>query len=798
MPVAAAGADEYLPAARACVGQLDMLRPPAEGNADRVAAILKKGFASLDRADAALQREIEALAPDKKPLRGTADKRLAADLARLRSAACRVALVRGDLYKSAAAALPAGHAARDACIADALGVYRSLRVAYHDIAPGLMGYLGEAAVQRLAGDAAAARAVVQTVLQIPDDPKAPVVAELKRLAMLEDLEAQLLADPAKAVAAAEALRAGKAYKDRPEWQARADYVSARALAAQAEALAADGPDAPRRADLLRRAAALLRRDGVAAAAPAYDRLAALVHIEILSGAPLLARDELLGWADLLSAAGRDEAVTFYDRARDLSGEPLGHRQLLAYVALAMRQGRWPDVADACDRLLQDLPAADPDRPAALQWRAAALVKVLGAAEADRRRDLAPRAAAALDAVVESTAPAPVRRDALRQWVAAEGERRGLAACVDRLDAHPDLVAGDPYLVYCRAAGAYQRTADQWSEGALAEAEAKVRARGIAADLGKLGPVAAAAGDRGVAARGALLRATILARPPVRDADGALAVLRAEDAALKADPVVAGAAAWARVEVLLDLGLIEEAFKALAEVPEGFGEGSPVARLRLAEALAARYPDIAAAGRDEVQRRVLGLCDAAMAQAAGDDGSAAVTVRAARSLLGVGAAADARRVLEKALVSEKVRGDPRRLEECSLLMAEAYRRGGQLNQAAGLLDELAARFPKSLEVHLSRGRCRMDLARPARAAESFRAARDLARPGREDWCRATLALGEALAAGDHAADAGDILRVAEALYPDFGSPELRGQMRRLRRRLETQTPGDAVRPPQPKG
>lgn len=43
-----------------------------------------------------------------------------------------------------------------------------------------------------------------------------------------------------------------------------------------------------------------------------------------------------------------------------------------------------------------------------------------------------------------------------------------------------------------------------------------------------------------------------------------------------------------------------------------------------------------------------------------------------------------------------------------------------------------------------------------------------------------------------AAAADLLRVAEALYPNFGNPELRSQMRLMRRRLEDEGQGPAGR------
>jgi len=93
-----------------------------------------------------------------------------------------------------------------------------------------------------------------------------------------------------------------------------------------------------------------------------------------------------------------------------------------------------------------------------------------------------------------------------------------------------------------------------------------------------------------------------------------------------------------------------------------------------------------------------------------------------------------------------------------------------------------------DVQITRiGEVYLDLGQADRAVESFRKARGLCRPGTPDWCRATLALAEGLAADRHAGDASDILRVAEALHPDFGDPELRSRLKALRRRLQSRTP-----------
>jgi len=781
-----ADAADALRTAQACIRQLDGLRPVDAAHGERVAAVLKKGLAILDGADAALKTQLGALAPEKKPLRGTADRKMAAELMRLRAARCRVGLARGDLYVHAALARPDGAADRAEYLQKAVDTYRSLRVDFHDIAPGLMGYIGEARAQRLAGNAQAARGALKTVFQIPDDPRNALFADLRRVALLEDLEALLVVDPEQVAAAARQLGGAKEFRDRPEWKARLDYVVARSCAAQAERIGAGTGAADRKSDLVEKAAALLRRKDVAQIAPPYDRLAMLRKLETLSGAPLLARDELLAWADLLAAAGRDDAVAFYNRARKTSDEPLQARQLLAYIALAMNQQRYAETADACDRLLLLLGPDDAKRPSVLERRAAALLKVLEAAKKEPRpARLVDRTLDALQAVVPGPSSARIRRDALKQWVAIQSKRSGLATCLKMLADHSDLAKGDAYLLYSHAAARWQVLSADVEAGAVERGAAEGRARQILSDLEAAAKAAAAAEDSGVASRSTLLRVQVLARPPVADRRQALSVLDAELGTLQDDPAVAGAAAWLRVELLLDLGLIEEASKALAKVPEGTEKGSPLARLRLAEALARRYATVRDAGRAEVERRVLDLCDAAVAGAVTDEAQfVAVSRRAARALLDVHASSDARRFLEKLLASRIVRDDPKRFEDCSLMMVEAYRQGRRLNQAIGLLHQLAPRFPKSVPVHLALGEVYLDLGQADRAVESFRKARGLCRPGSPDWCRATLALAEGLAADKHAPDASDILRVAEALHPDFGDPELRSRLKALRRRLES--------------
>lgn len=427
------------------------------------------------------------------------------------------------------------------------------------------------------------------------------------------------------------------------------------------------------------------------------------------------------------------------------------------------------------------------RGKALEWRAAALVKALGEAEEGVPREaLETRALGALVAVVGGGSGEAVRRDSLRQWVGIESRRRGMGACAAMLAAHAELVEGDAYLAYARSAGAWEQLAEAVAAGEAPDALG--RARAVLGDLEAAEAAAGKAGRAELAARCVLARAQVLAEEPVRDRRAALEALQKGAASVAADEAVAWEAEWLRVELLLDLGMVEAASKALGALPEGRGDGSGTARLRLAEALAARYGSMAPEGRAEIQKRVLRLCDAAMAGSVGsEEAFVEVSRRAARAMLAAGAHADARRVLEKLLESKRVAGDAALRLEVGLAAA-ALEAGGEGTEALGRLDALASGHPRSVAVHVARGRARLALGRPEEAVESFRAARLLARPGSADWCGATLALAEGLVELEHTQAATDILRVAATLYPDFGNAELRAEMRRMRRRLDGRPAG----------
>lgn len=774
LPDPAAGVAPYLV-------RIEKARVAAEPKPAEVSAALREALEALDQVEVPAREPLKAVeAAIAREPRKTATRQQAAERMRMRVHVAQAALARGDVYRMAGAALPKANPDRASDLEQALQVFGALRVEYRDLTVGLLGYLGEARTQRIAGNTEAAYAALKPLVSMAADPKDALSQEIRRAAFVDLLEVHLLADPKKALAEAASLSEGALFRDAPAWRDRIDYVVGRAEAAETLKAAAKGPLPPEMADRPAKAAAILRREGVVRVAPLYDRLALLAELDRAAGGKILTREELLAWADVLAATGRTAALDVYRRAR--AGGPLSVDQSIAYVSLLARKAVYADVAAACDELAARLEAAHPQRSAVLEWRAAALLKMLEAAGRQPPADLRTRTLDALRAVVESTAAAPVRRDALRQWVAAQGAAGGLAACVDALLAHPDLVAGDGYLAYSQAAGKWQRLSEAMAAGAVDDAVASAQAQAIVQEV--LALEKPAAGRPDLAVRTALLRAQVLAAPPLRDSRAALALLTAQWDALKADAQTAEAAGWLRVELMIELGLVEAASKALAELPDSASPNSPLALLRLADTLAARSADLAPAAQADVQREVVRFCERAMAMGVSTPQSfRTVSERAARALVTVGAYANAQGILTNLLASPEVQKDPAATLDNTLLLAEALLRSGKAEEALKRLDALAERHAEAARLHLARSRCLAALERYEEAVASARKSRMLARAGSEDWCRATLALAEGLKGQGHAAAAADILRVSEALYPAFGGADLRKKLRTMRESLD---------------
>jgi hypothetical protein len=785
--------------------RIEKARIGADPQPALVTAVLKEALAAIDNVEAAIRTSRASIEESiaREP-RKQASRQQAAERQRLRIREVQAALARGDVYRLAALALPKDSPDRAEYLGRAIQVFDALRVEYRDLTVGLLGYIGEARAQRAAGRLDAAAAALKPVLSAPADSKEAALMEVRRAAFLELLEISLASDPGKALAEAAGLAQSAAIKDAALWQARIDYAIARAEAAEVEKAAAAGPLPPSACERAARAAAILRREAVVQIAPAFDRMALLANLDRLSQGTLLARDELIQWADMLAATGRPESIDAYRRA--LAGGPLPVEQSAVCISLLTKQGKFSDAADACDDLLKRMDPAHAQRGTVLQCRAAALLKLLQTVQPpspDQGGHMGPpllnRAAEALRAAFESTLDAAVRRDALRQWVALQGSRGSLASCVATLQANPALVSGDPYLEYSLVAGKWQESQGEESgrrgdsSTGAEDTIATVQARGIADEAAALEKSAAQGNQPGMAARAALLRAQVLAGSPLHDSRTALTVLTAQWDALRAEPETAAPAGWLRVELMMDLGLVDAASKALAELPDGGSPDSPLALLRLAEALAGRAAGMPAQAQGEVQREVLKFTGRAMSMAVSDPATfRAVRERAARAMFAAGAIADAQRVLTDLLAEEETRKDPRAFLDNSLLLAQALERAGKPEESLKRLDGLTdpktgpvpGRYADSAPLFLARSRCQTVLGQHEQAVASARQARGLSTPGSEEWCRATLALAEGLAAQGNTQAAADILRVAAALYPTFANTELRGKLKQLRENLET--------------
>ena len=756
------------------IDQLTLMRAMDGPKAQSAAALLKEGLAILDRADADLAAYAEKVGSGgskstPKVLESAAQKDGAIALRR-----CQSAILRGQLYSWSAAAMegdPAATAERQKQNDKAIELFRALRVEYRDLPMGIMGYILESRCQRLAGRLDEAKAVLETVLKLPVSPGDKAASELHQTATLEKLEAQLLADPRTAAKEAAQWRSSDQLRNEPDWQGRADWLLARAQLADFDKAPGGRIDEA----AIRKCAELLRAPGVVKAAGSYDRLAAMAHLEKLSGQKLMERQELMDLAPLQAALRKPEAAATFVRLLAMGGPPLPGESMLAYVQALWRQGSYLAAADSADTALAAAGKDDARYADFIQLRAAALLKHYQQDASGQVEPLRSRLAQSLRAVFEADVAETARRDALSQWVAVMGPSSTPGEILKVIDSQQALAAGDPYLLYWRASC---RCEILWSEAAKDANAPQLpqRARQLVSDVQAVGALAAKTSSADVAARCALLEAQVLASAPLADARAALKILNDRRALLDSDKAIAPNATVLRVQLLTDLGMVEEATKEFATIQEARNLDQAGAPLGLAEALADRYPSADAPSRDRIRRQVTAICNTAMAAAVGKAQTfTSVARRSAAAMLKAGALADAEQVAGKTLKDKTVQADAEATLSLTLIQAEALEKLGRTSDALALLEALAGKFPKSAAVPLARGRCQLALRLPDKAGDSFRQARKLCPPGGADWCLATLELAAALRDGGNAAAARDILRVSQALYPDFGGPSLRARL-----------------------
>ncbi|MEZ6193329.1 MAG: hypothetical protein R3C45_18810 [Phycisphaerales bacterium] len=304
---------------------------------------------------------------------------------------CMDTFLAGELFRKADALAPGlGYDE------EALARFRTMRVEYLDLAAGQLGYIGEARVLRQQGKPAEAIEALAPLLEARGD------AKMRRLALLEALEAKLLLDPKQALA------------DAGEVGEAADWVRARAYAATGDTQAA--------LDYARSTASV-------SAAPAFDRL------ELIAGLDGLSDDERAAWAQALASVGRvEQALTVLDE-----NAPAGSASL--HATLLQQSGRLEEAADAW-RVAIDAGAG----PKAKYSYAACLEALAEQSQDDQAAEYRNQAIDVCRELAESDADDMLRRDAFRRWFYLSGPD----AARDLIETQSALIDTDPYLRFARA------------------------------------------------------------------------------------------------------------------------------------------------------------------------------------------------------------------------------------------------------------------------------------------------------------------------------------------------------------
>ena len=774
------GISTYLATAEQYAGQMDHLRFAAVVGAPEVAKLLEPGLAALAEAD-------ELLVEQERDASRSADPREAVRR-------CQLAFARGELYRRAAAVLPQDAPERGRHLDQAIAVFQTLRLDHMKLAMGQLGYIGEARALRLRGDPAGSYRVLQPVLDLTARAGDQTAIEVRRLALLEQLETHLATgETSKAgSAASRALRSEPVFRNAPLWRGRVAWVAARAAAVDAQRLARGRTSAEALAAAIGNAAAQLRDELLVEAIAEPDRLSVLAALDGLSPEPVMTAAERLTWAPVLAAVGRHaEAVASYERGLAGAGASPPAESLVAYGALLRHQGDPAAAANVFARALAPGSTADADlRVRLLQWHATCLLEALAKRPKDAPdQSLVEKTLAATWEVVQSAASDEVRRDMLRRWVAIQSRLKATLACRGALSEYEDLAGDDPYLCYMSALADWQFLQASLEPAVEPTGAAVALARQVARNLAEAEAAAEGQGSAELAAMSALLRGQVLAGAPLGDAQAALRVLEASGQALTACPATRGPAAQLRVALLLELGMVDQAKEALAA-----GAGSARLALEVAEALAQRYGHAEADTRGQSQAGVISLCNRAVAQSIRDGGDyQRIALDAVAALLQVDAYADGKHLLDPLLVSLSRDGDSGRIIEAALLNAAALRGSGEADRAAAALEPMVERFAASAELRLALARCRVAQGEPQRALDSFREARKLSVPGSDLWWRATLGVTETLHAGDQQRAADEVLRVAVAIHRPPRDATLRLDVRRLQRQMVPNQGSHTVNP-----
>lgn len=440
-----------------------------------------------------------------------------------------------------------------------------------------------------------------------------------------------------------------------------------------------------------------RTDEAKTATPAFDRLKLIAELKALTPT------ERLAWAQQLASVGRDdEALTLLDDAGDNSEA----NRLRA--TLLQQAGRYDKARTFWQRVVDD-DQADAD---ALMAYGKCLTSLAEQSDETTAAGYRKQAAALYErAVTMPDVEEDVRRDAMRRWFAVSGPDAPRTFIADQ----EALILTDPYLRYARLrvlGDDLERT--QW--------------------LTELTAITEQTDDPQLKAL-----ATMALTETEPDPRAALAELNDAWALLSTQPITSQQAYDRRAALWIELGMIDQAVKAIEADPSA---GSARSYLTVASALADRYVD---GLQGDAQAKVVELTGSAMTQAPTDE---AVALKAAILLVRVEAYSDALRILESL-------DGP----EADLTMASALRKLGRTGEALKRLEGNT-----TVDASLQRSLCEYDLQRFDRALEAARQVRSDSPAGSDTWWRGTLALARSYIALEKPNAAQDVLRVSEALHP----------------------------------
>lgn len=737
--------------------QLDKLAIWQPRDPKAIKSVLDAGLGSLINAERLLENQLEQLtSPTRKHRTPQTDKKCQA----IKIDLCRLMLLRGELYRHAAIATDEkDNILREKYIEQGVQAFREVRIEFPDLLLGMLGYIGESKTHRLAGNLTAAHDALTIPLQFPPHSPNPEIRRVRRLAQMELLELTLLDDPAKAIVAAEKWRKSPSLRKESIWQGRCDWLLARAYATEGSPKS------------ISKALTLTRSKEAKKVASNFERLELLAALDKASDNTAMTNDELLQWADILAAAGREDAIEYYLRAKKDSARPIGTDRLLTLIRLYGQQKNLQGVADITEEFLTSAPVKHKLRTAVMQLRAEALMSLYRdkSVTPDIRNKLLSQLLESLMEVVTSDASPEVKRGALQEWVALSQAFLPLAERIKMMEKFSDLVKNDPWLLYTQAACKWLLLCQNPSAEVNKQKHTK-----IISELQDSRKLATDTNTSDIAARSVLLEARILLAKPIDDPHTALRILNDNAKLLTSDNDKA-VAEQIRLSALVQLGMVDEAVRLLEKSDNKTSSPHTETLLKLSEALGQRYTSLTEKEKPVLRKQVVSLCSKALASTAGNDRSYHLAaLRIAKVMLSVQAGPDAERLARMCLKSTPDKITKNSLAP-SLILAEAFVVQGKLNAGAKLLDKLSTDFPKAPAVLVLQGRCELELRRPDKAAAAYRKARKLNRKGSEGWCIATLGLIRSILASEEKDNAGNIIRICRVMYPNFGNPQLRKQL-----------------------